>query len=193
MGDPRETDDGGGTYGFGKAVFFRASEASTIVVHTRCRNEHDEVESRLVGCALGSSYESDGCVHTGRRWFGIPDGANNLEPIRGEDADAIAKPLGFPPLAPGEFVDQSPPPTSSTTTTKTGPSACSRTRSSGTRGPRWSHWRPEPGDGVQRRARRRRARARGPSAKYVTSEEQGKPRIVAEGPRARARLRRARR
>jgi hypothetical protein len=102
VGDPRDTDHGGGTYGFGKAVFFRASAASTVVVHTHCRNEHDEVESRLVGCALGSSYEADGRVHTGRHWFGIPNGANNLEPVRGEDADAIAGRLGFPPVSPGE-------------------------------------------------------------------------------------------
>lgn len=103
VGDPRDTEYGGGTYGFGKAVFFRASAASTIVVHTHCRNERDDIESRLVGCALGSSYEMDGRVHTGRHWFGIPDGAGNLEPVRGEDADAIAQRLGFPPFVPGEL------------------------------------------------------------------------------------------
>jgi hypothetical protein len=103
VGDPRDAAYGGGTYGFGKAVFFRASGASTIVVHTHCRNESDVIEARLVGCALGGSYEADGRAHTGRHWFGIPEGPGVIEPVRGEDADAIADLLGFPRLAPGEL------------------------------------------------------------------------------------------
>ena len=103
VGDPRDTVHGGGTYGFGKAIFFRTSAASTILVHTRCRNEFDRIESRLVGCALGSSYDANGRPHTGRHWFGIPDAAGNIEPIRGDEADLVAHRLGFPPLAAGEF------------------------------------------------------------------------------------------
>lgn len=103
VGDPRDTVHGGGTYGFGKAVFFRASKASTIVVHTRCRNQADEIESRLVGCALGRSYEEDGGAHTGRHWFGIQVGADNVEPVRGKEADSIATRLGFPPFALNEL------------------------------------------------------------------------------------------
>jgi hypothetical protein len=103
VGDPRDTTHGGGTYGFGKAVFFRTSEASTIIVHTHCRNESDAIESRLVGCALGNSFEADGRAHTGRHWFGIPEGPGVIEPVRGEEADAIAETLGFPRLGPTEL------------------------------------------------------------------------------------------
>lgn len=97
VGDPRETDLGGGTYGFGKAVFFLASIASTIVVHTRCLDEHGAVESRLIGCALGPGFESEGHARTGRHWFGLPvDSSEVVEPVRGEAADEIARDLGFP-------------------------------------------------------------------------------------------------
>ena len=72
VGEPRDVEFGGGTYGFGKAVFFLASTASTVLVYTHCRNGEDHVESRLVGCALGPSFESDGHAHTGRHWFGVP-------------------------------------------------------------------------------------------------------------------------
>jgi hypothetical protein len=97
VGDPRDTDFGGGTYGFGKAVFFLASAASTILVHTRCLDEHGAIESRLVGCALGASFESDGHVYSGRHWFGLPaEAAEVVEPVMGDAADEIARELGFP-------------------------------------------------------------------------------------------------
>jgi hypothetical protein len=97
VGDPRDTPLGGGTYGFGKAVYFLASTAYTVLIHTRCRNENDLVESRLVGCALGAAFESDGHSFTGRHWFGFPvDSSDIVDPVRGDQADAIAAELGFP-------------------------------------------------------------------------------------------------
>jgi hypothetical protein len=97
VGDPRDTELGGGTYGFGKAVFFLASAASTILVYTRCRDALGGVESRLVGCALGAGYELEGRGYTGRHWFGLPgDGEELVEPVRGDAADALAEELGFP-------------------------------------------------------------------------------------------------
>jgi hypothetical protein len=103
VGDPRDTEFGGGTYGFGKAVFYRLSTASTIVVHTRCRNERGEVVSRLVACALGHGYARDGHIFTGRHWFGVRDASDVVQPVSGEAADAMAAQLGFPPIAAGEL------------------------------------------------------------------------------------------
>jgi hypothetical protein len=104
VGDPRDTELGGGTYGFGKAVFFSASTASTILVHTRCRNEEGAVESRLIGCALGNSFENRGHAYTGRHWFGLPaDHSDVVEPVRGEDADNLARELGFPAFGDAEL------------------------------------------------------------------------------------------
>jgi hypothetical protein len=104
VGEPRDVEFGGGTYGFGKAVFFLASAASTILVYTRCRNGEGQPESRLVGCALGQSFESDGHAHTGRHWFGLTAESPDLvEPMIGHEADALAEDLGFPSFADGAF------------------------------------------------------------------------------------------
>jgi hypothetical protein len=102
VGDPRDTQFGGGTYGYGKAVFFRNSEASTAVVYTRCTNEDGEDESRLVGCALDRGYEAEGRAYTGRHWFGVPVGDGVADPVRGAAADQLARELGFPDFDEGE-------------------------------------------------------------------------------------------
>lgn len=102
VGDPRDTEHGGGTYGFGKAIFFLTSQASTILVYTRCRAVDGNPETRLVGCALGPSYVDGGSAYTGRHWFGVPcDDA--IEPLRGAAADELASRLGFPSFGPGDF------------------------------------------------------------------------------------------
>jgi hypothetical protein len=103
VGDGRDKDFGGGTYGYGKAVFYRASTASTIVVYTRCTTESGEDETRLIGCALGPAFHVDGCSHTGRHWFGVPAGDGIVEPIRGEAADRMAAELGFPAFGKEEW------------------------------------------------------------------------------------------
>lgn len=97
IGDPRDTPMGGGTYGFGKAVFFTASRARTIVVHTRCRID-GRIESRLIGIALGESHSVGGENLTGRHWWGVPadDDGETVQPLRDGDADGLAAELGFP-------------------------------------------------------------------------------------------------
>lgn len=97
VGDPRDTDFGGGTYGFGKAVFYLASQASSIIVYTRCRDEGGAPESRLVGCALGASYTLGNWEYTGRHWYGHPISPTGVvEPLRNKEADDLARQLGFP-------------------------------------------------------------------------------------------------
>lgn len=95
VGDPRDTQLGGGTYGFGKAVFYLTSETSAIVVYTRCRDENGQPESRLIGAGLGEAFETTEGAYTGRHWFGLPE-RDNVEPIRGTEADSIAAQLGMP-------------------------------------------------------------------------------------------------
>jgi hypothetical protein len=103
VGDSADTPFGGGTFGYGKAVFFQTSAASTILVYTRCTTEAGTVESRMVGCALGPSFAADARPFTGRHWFGVPSGDEIIDPIRGDDADAIAAELGLPPFTGAEF------------------------------------------------------------------------------------------
>jgi hypothetical protein len=100
VGEPRDKELGGGTYGFGKAVFFTTSSVSTVVVYTRLRLESGEAESRLIGIALGHSYSADGRNFTGRHWWGIPSD-DGVAPLLNGDADRMAASLGLP-----EFGDE---------------------------------------------------------------------------------------
>jgi hypothetical protein len=95
IGELRDSHLGGGTYGFGKGIFFRVSRTATIVVDTHT-NETGPAARRLIGTALGASwYDSHDQRHTGRHWWGevvddIPD------PILGADAAETAAALGLP-------------------------------------------------------------------------------------------------
>ncbi len=97
VGQPRDTHLGGGTYGYGKSVFFLTSEASTILVYTRVDFD-GKFQSRLIGSGLGDGFDVPGNDHTvpytGRHWWGdISSGV--VEPIIGDEADRIAGELGF--------------------------------------------------------------------------------------------------
>ena len=96
VGDEQDVDHGGGTYGFGKAVFYLGSRASTVLVHSRCRDVDGHPQTRLVGCALGRVFVADGRSFTGRHWFGEAVGEEFFEPIVGKEADDYAARLGFP-------------------------------------------------------------------------------------------------
>ncbi|WP_166531524.1 hypothetical protein [Blastococcus xanthinilyticus] len=107
VGEKRDTTQGGGTYGYGKAVLYRLSRVGTILVYTRTADEHGGLSSRLIGIALGSSFDNRGRVDTesrpftGRHWWGdVRD--DHVEPLLGEDADEVARSLGLTPFGPGE-------------------------------------------------------------------------------------------
>lgn len=100
IGEPRDTECGGGTYGFGRGVFYLLSRPGTIIVHTRCRVESG-YETRLIGCALWKSYlaqEAEGKRrYTGRHWWGDASG-DVVEPLVGAEAEAMAQRLGLQPF-----------------------------------------------------------------------------------------------
>lgn len=100
IGTPRDTDHGGGTYGFGKASLYAVSQCRTILVDTLVANG-DAGERRLIGCHIGSRHEvaEDGYKKqfTGRHWWGVADPADNIaDPALGSDAQGLAEALGFP-------------------------------------------------------------------------------------------------
>lgn len=99
VGEPRDKEHGGGTYGYGKSIFYIVSKASTAVFYTR--TWHDgELQSRLMAAALGDRFEKRGVPYTGRHWWGeVRDGV--IEPILGEPADEVATALGFPAFEDG--------------------------------------------------------------------------------------------
>lgn len=102
VGEPRNTELGGGTYGFGKGIFYLLSKPGTVLVHTRCRNPQGELETRLIGCALWNSYYATTAGgerrHTGRHWWGDAAG-EVIEPLVGRAADDMAQRLGLEPFA----------------------------------------------------------------------------------------------
>ncbi|GII02752.1 hypothetical protein [Planobispora takensis] len=104
VGEPRDTELGGGTYGFGKGIFYLISEVGTILIHTRCRVDGG-YETRLMGCALWKSYVANGSGgerrYTGRHWWGDTTG-EVVEPLVGTEADAVAHRLGLRPFGADE-------------------------------------------------------------------------------------------
>ncbi|MFJ3765374.1 hypothetical protein ACIPQJ_21140 [Streptomyces sp. NPDC090082] len=105
IGEPRDTALGGGTYGFGKGIFYLLSKPGTILVHTRCRTPQGELETRLIGCTLWKSHVAvqNGASRrfTGRHWWGDASG-DVIEPLRGTQADTVARRLGLRPFATDE-------------------------------------------------------------------------------------------
>ncbi|MCX7444505.1 hypothetical protein OS125_04490 [Corynebacterium sp. P7003] len=92
----------GGTYGFGKAVFFIASRVDTVMVYTRTSDENDQPVHRFISMALTDGYQDGSVNHTGRHWWGIESRATTgtgsvtyAEPFTGELADRCAKAMGM--------------------------------------------------------------------------------------------------
>ncbi|MFI5678334.1 hypothetical protein [Streptomyces cellulosae] len=101
IGEPRDTALGGGTYGFGKGIFYLLSKSGTVLVHSRCRTAKGGHETRLIGCTLWKSYVADeprgGRRYTGRHWWGDTSG-DVVEPLVGRDAETVAHRLGLRPF-----------------------------------------------------------------------------------------------
>ncbi|MGH1421593.1 MAG: hypothetical protein ACRBEQ_07230 [Hyphomonas sp.] len=97
IGAPRDKDQGGGTYGYGKSSFYHASRCSTIFVDT-LTTEADAPVRRVMGCHIGNSYSvPDGELlgrYTGRHWWGVMD-EGVIEPLTGEDAREFSQVMGF--------------------------------------------------------------------------------------------------
>lgn len=92
----------GGTYGFGKGVFFIVSQVSTILIYTRTVDENSNPVHRFIAMANSNDFEVDGTLYTGRHWWGIQkqgqSGNNTTEyadPFTGEQADRFARKLGL--------------------------------------------------------------------------------------------------
>ncbi|KQY63392.1 hypothetical protein ASD52_14495 [Ensifer sp. Root142] len=97
IGTPRDTEYGGGTYGFGKAALYGASKCRTILVDTLT----EEGERRFIGCHIGARFETEERrmlkQFTGRHWWGVADRSDGIaDPARGKQAAQLAAAIGFP-------------------------------------------------------------------------------------------------
>lgn len=87
MGAKRDTQLGGGSYGFGKTATYVLSGCDTIVIWTRCR-VGGKIEDRFIASALGAEFQMDGTSYTGRQWWG--------ESLRiGRSPSPVSKPDGW--------------------------------------------------------------------------------------------------
>lgn len=94
IGQDTHDAQSGGSFGFGKSVFFRYSEHATILAYTRTTDAKGKGVSRLIGMSLHKSNRD----HTGRHWWGVPpnDGREGFnQPLSGEAADKLAELIGF--------------------------------------------------------------------------------------------------
>lgn len=95
IGQPPDKEFGGGSFGYGKAAFYIASRAQTIIVDTLCYTGRGGMERRLLACGLGDTFDVEGRPYTGRHWWGrMSEGVP--EPLLGEEAAQIAHELGLP-------------------------------------------------------------------------------------------------
>lgn len=98
VGEPRDSELGGGTYGFGKGIFYRLSRAAAILVDSRVQTTHG-LERRIMGAALGEDFYEEDLRYTGRHWWGRIAQDEIPDPLTGEQAEALAADLGLPGFA----------------------------------------------------------------------------------------------
>ena len=90
IGSTKSSGRSGGTFGFGKTASFEVSNAHSVVYWSRCLTQDDEVEHRLIACALHDEYEEGNARFTGAHWWGDPDD-DDIVPLRGEAAAAMGE------------------------------------------------------------------------------------------------------
>lgn len=103
VGAARDTEQGGGTYGYGKTSLYRFSTCSTILIDTLTLHR-GQPERRLIGCHLGERHDgvdANGAprAFTGRHWWGQFDQDGFVEPALDGAADQVASALGMPDRA----------------------------------------------------------------------------------------------
>ncbi len=91
----------GGSYGYGKGVYSSSSRIQTIFAYTRTKQSGDTETTRLFGCGYYRKHDFDSGHFTGRSWFGAeaePSSSNGIQvidPLVDDEADEVAKRLGF--------------------------------------------------------------------------------------------------
>jgi len=95
VGEPSDHQFGGGTYGFGKGIFYRLSQAGAILVDTHTTSG-GSTDRRLMGAALGHSWYLGERRFTGRHWWGNIGADDVPDPVLSAQADAVSKALRLP-------------------------------------------------------------------------------------------------
>ncbi|RIX27847.1 hypothetical protein [Amnibacterium setariae] len=101
VGEPRDQHLGGGSFGFGKGIYYGLSGVGSILVDSRSVEESSG--RRLMGASLTSAWSREGQRYTGRHWWGVVADDGIPDPLQGEDAERQAAALGLPGFSPDDF------------------------------------------------------------------------------------------
>jgi hypothetical protein len=97
VGERRDSELGGGTYGFGKGILYRVSRVSAILADSQVA-VGGKVERRIMGASLGADFYENDTRYTGRHWWGALASDGVPDPLIGDDAERIAGDLGLRPF-----------------------------------------------------------------------------------------------
>lgn len=97
IGTPRDTDKGGGTYGYGKSCLYSFSQCSTVLVDTLTKYQGSDTR-RLMGCRINHRFDVKEGGHkgryTGRHWWGMPQG-EGIAPASDSIAEELSAKAGL--------------------------------------------------------------------------------------------------
>lgn len=99
VGAARDVEGGGGTYGYGKATLYRASQAHCIIADTSTMSGGKSIR-RFMAAQMGKAVPGK---FTGRHWWGQSSGDSEatIDPVTGGIAERLSDRLGMPRREPG--------------------------------------------------------------------------------------------
>lgn len=102
IGDTQQATDRGGTFGFGKAVYWSNSAIHLVAFYSRfeATERTGGTRSRFIAAGWFEDHEFEGRRYTGRAWLGRmqeSDQGQVVMPLVDDEADAVASRLGFRP------------------------------------------------------------------------------------------------
>ncbi len=101
IGRNHGTSGAGGSFGFGKTIFFKAAESGLILYYSKCLNSAKKEEHRLMFCMISAEEQKKG-RNTGIIWWGGEhytfEKSINIRPLTGSSASRILKILDIKPF-----------------------------------------------------------------------------------------------
>jgi len=99
VGAARDSNQGGGTYGYGKSSLYVMSTCSLILVDSQTFDQGQPAR-RLMACHLGEAFDSKQGTSTarrftGRHWWGVTETSDSVAPAIGDGAAEISRALGL--------------------------------------------------------------------------------------------------
>ena len=101
VGERKEVNLGGGSYGFGKGILYNVSRRHVVVADSVCLYR-GRLQRRLIAAALGDGYRAGNRLFTGRHWLGLKEHEGLARPLLDDEAAEMAARLGLPVFREGE-------------------------------------------------------------------------------------------